>query len=77
MLSMKNHTRAVSVYTLRRLARPVSSEHKNAVKNHNTNNGLAAQAWTNQHRVDWKAAKTREMEGIILEEEVLEALHIH
>ena len=25
--------------------------------------------WTNQHQVDWKAAKTREMEGIILEEE--------
>ena len=25
--------------------------------------------WTNQHRVDWKAAKTREMEGIVLEEE--------
>ena len=32
-------------------------------------NGLAAQAWTNQHQVDWKAAKTKEMEGIILEEE--------
>ena len=38
------------------------SEHKNAVKKHDSNNGIAALAWTNQHQVDWKAAKTREME---------------
>ena len=31
----------------------------------------------NQHQVDWKAAKTREMEGNYLKRRVLEALHIH
>ena len=27
-------------------------EHKNAVKKHDTNNGIATHAWTNQHQVD-------------------------
>ena len=53
------------------------SEHKNAVKKHDCNNGIAAHAWTNQHQVDWKAAKTREMEGNYWKRRVLEALHIH
>ena len=52
-------------------------EHKNAVKKHDSNNGIAAHAWTNQHQVDWKAAKTREMEGNYWKRRVLEALHIH
>ena len=52
-------------------------EHKNAVKKHDSNNGIAAHAWTNQHQVDWKAAKTREMEGNYRKRRVLEALHIH
>ena len=39
------------------------SEHKNAVKKHDSNNVIAAHVWTNQHQADWKAAKTREMEG--------------
>ena len=42
------------------------SEHKNVVKKHNSNNEIAAHAWTNQHQVDWKAPKTRngrELEG--------------
>ena len=53
------------------------SEHKNAVKKHNSNNGIAAHAWTNQHQVDWKAAKTREMEENYRKRRVLEALRIH
>ena len=53
------------------------TEHKNAVKKHDSNNGIAAHAWTNQHQVDWKAAKTREMEGNYWKWRVLEALHIH
>ena len=52
------------------------SEHKNAVKKHNSNNGIAAHAWTNQHQVDWKAPKTREMEGN-WRGRVLEALQVH
>ncbi len=38
---------------------------------------MAAHAWTNQHQVDWKAAKTREMEGNYWKRRVLEALHTH
>ena len=52
------------------------SKHKNVMKKHDTNNGIAAHAWTNQHQVDWKAAKTREMEGNYWKRRVLEALHI-
>ena len=48
------------------------SEHKN-----DFNNGIAAHAWTNRHQVDWKAAKTREMEGNYWKGRVLEALHIY
>ena len=34
------------------------SEHKNVMKNMTyTNHGIAAHAWNNQHRVDWKAAR--------------------
>ena len=53
------------------------SEHKNAVKKHDSNNGIAAHAWTSQQQVDWKAAKTRETEGNYWRRRVLEALHIH
>ena len=53
------------------------SEHKNVVKKHDSNNVIAAHAWTNQHKVDWKATKTREMEGNYWKRRVLEALHIH
>ena len=53
------------------------SEHKNAVKKHDTKNGIAVHSWTNQHQVDWEAAKTREMEGNYWRRRVLEALHIH
>ena len=53
------------------------SEHKNAVKKHDTKNGIAVHSWTNQHQVDWEAAKTREMEGNYLKRQVLEALHIY
>ena len=38
------------------------NEHKNVVKKHDSYNGIAAHTWTNQYQVDWKAAKTREME---------------
>ena len=32
-------------------------EHKYAVKNNDTNNGIAVHAWDNGHHVDWDAAK--------------------
>ena len=53
------------------------SEHKNAVKKHDTKNGIAVHSWANQHQVDWEAAKTREVEGNYWRRRVLEALHIH
>ena len=53
------------------------SEHTNALKKHDSNNGIPAHAWTNQHQVDWKAAKTREMEGNYWKWRVLDTLHIH
>ena len=53
------------------------SEHKNGVKKHDTKNGIAVHSWTNQHQVNWEAAKTREVEGNYWRRRVLEALHIH
>ena len=53
------------------------SEHKNAVKKQDTKNGIAVHSWTNQHQVDWEAAKTIEVEGNYWRRRVLEALHIH
>ena len=53
------------------------SEHQNMTKKHDTNNEIAAHTWTNQHQVDWKAAKTRRIEGNCWKIIVLEALHIH
>ena len=53
------------------------NEHKNGVNKHNSNNGFAAHAWTNQQQVDWKATKIREMKGNYWKRRVLEALHIH
>ena len=53
------------------------SEHKNAVKKQDTKNGIEVHSWTNQHQVDWEAAKTREMEGNYWRRRVLEALYIH
>ena len=53
------------------------SEHKNAINKYDSNNGIAAHAWTNQHQVDWKAAKTREMKENYWKRRVLEALPIH
>ena len=53
------------------------SEHKNAVKKHDTNNGIAVHAWNLQHQVDWDAAKTRATEEHYWKRRVLEALHIH
>jgi len=47
------------------------------VKKHDSNNGIPTHAWTNQHQVDWKAAKTREMEGNYWKRRLLEALRIH
>ena len=53
------------------------SEHKNAVKKQDTKNGIAVHSWTNQHQVDWEAAKTIEVEENYWRRRVLEALHIH
>ena len=53
------------------------SELKNGVKKHDTKNGIAVHSWTNQHQVNWEAAKTREVEGNYWRRRVLEALHIH
>ena len=53
------------------------SEHKNGVKKHDTKNGIAVHSWTNQHQVNWEAAKTRKVEGNYWRRRVLEALHIH
>ena len=57
---MKYGERTVSVCTSGNLS---ASEHKNAVKKHNINDGIVAHAWTSQHQVDWEANKTRGMEG--------------
>ena len=42
------------------------SEHKNAVKKHDTNNGIAVHAWNLQHQVDidWEAAKQGQQRSI-------------
>ena len=53
------------------------SEHKNAVKKHETKNSTAVHSWTKQHQVDCEAAKTIEVEGNYWRRWVLEALHIH
>ena len=50
-------------------------EHKYAVRNHNTKNGIAAHAWTAQHTVDWSSAKVRTTEHL-WKRKVLEAMHI-
>ena len=44
------------------------SEHKNAVKKKDTKNGIVVHSWTNQHQVDWEAAKTIKVEGNYHEE---------
>ena len=72
VLSMKYGERTVSVCTLGNLA---ASEHKNAVKKHNSNDGIAAHAGASQHQVDWEATKTRGMKGNYWKRRV--ALHIH
>ena len=53
------------------------SEHKNAVKKNDTNNGIAVHAWNLQHQVNWEAAETIATEGHYWKRRVLEALHIH
>ena len=45
------------------------SEHKNAVKKHNTNNGIAAHTWNNQHHVDWRPLRQKEWEKTTGKEE--------
>ena len=53
------------------------SELKNVVRN-TAPTRVAAHIWTKQRQVDWKAAKTREMEGTTYwKRRVLEALCIH
>ena len=51
-------------------------EHKYAVKRHDDKNGIAAHAWTAQHRVDWSAAKVRTTEQHLWKRKVLEAIHM-
>ncbi len=38
------------------------SEHKTAVKKHDTKNGIAVHSWANQHQVNWDAATVRQEE---------------
>ena len=53
------------------------SEHKTAVKKHNTKNGIAVYSWANQHQVNWDAATVKQKERGYWKRRVLEALHIH
>lgn len=51
-------------------------EHKYAVSRGDMKNGVAAHAWTRQHKVDWSSAKVRSVEQFLWKRKVLEAIHI-
>lgn len=51
-------------------------EHRYAVKTMDTNNGVAVHAWTNDHHVNWEAAKVITVEQHQTKRKVLESLHI-
>ena len=53
------------------------SEHKGAVKRHDVKNGIAVHAWNEQHRVDWEAAKVKQVETNYSKRRTAEAIHIH
>ena len=77
VLSMKYHARTVSVCTSRNQWEPWEAPKWAQECGEEEEAAIAAHAWTNLHQVDWKAAKTREMEGNYWKRRVLEALHIH
>ena len=51
------------------------SEHKTAVKRHDTKNRIAVHSWTNQHQFDWDAATVKHEERGYWKRRVLAALH--
>ena len=51
-------------------------EHKYAVKNNDTNNGVAVHALDIDHHVNWDAAKVVAVEHHLTKRKVLESLHI-
>ena len=51
-------------------------ERKYAVKRHDDKNGVAAHAWTAQHRVAWSDAKVRTTVQHLWKRKVLEAIHL-
>ena len=52
-------------------------EHKYALKTKDTKNGIAVHATTNEHDVNWEAAKVVTFEQHLIQRKVLESLHIN
>ena len=51
-------------------------EHKYVVKRYDENNGIAVNAWNENHVVDWKEAKVRKLEQVTWRRKILEAMPI-
>ena len=52
------------------------SEHKEAVKRNDTNNGIAVHAWKTQHKVDWEAATVKSVGTNYTRRRTVEAIHM-
>ena len=47
------------------------------MKRHDVKNEIAVHAWTKQHRVDWEAAKVKQVETNYSRRRTIEAICIH
>ena len=47
------------------------------MKRHDVKNGIAVHAWNEQNRVDWEAAKVKQVETNYSRKRTVEAIHIH